>query len=51
MTKGTCYERVEMKDGVVRLCLCTWERAKGGELRITGVVRLAAPELHPDVTI
>lgn len=45
MTTGTCYERVEMLDGKVRLCLCTYERPRGGELRITGVVRVVSPEL------
>jgi hypothetical protein len=40
MTNGTCYERVEMADGVIRMCLCTWERPRGGDLRITGIVRV-----------
>lgn len=36
---GTCYERVEMKDGSFRMCLCSYEY-KNGELRITGIVRV-----------
>lgn len=42
MTKtGTCYERVEMADGVKRVCLCTYEYANG-TLRITGIVRVVS---------
>jgi hypothetical protein len=36
---GTCYERVEMADGVIRMCLCSYEY-HNGELRITGIVRV-----------
>ncbi len=39
LNNNLCYERVEMADGVIRMCVCSFEM-RNGELRITGIVRV-----------